>query len=93
MISRDHHARSSRTAPNPRNHLGRPSDVALKNQHVMRTIWMAHNHPSGDPTPSRADEALTQTLKTALAMLDIRLLDHFIVTTMQVLSLAEQGLV
>jgi len=54
---------------------------------------VAHNHPSGDPTPSRADEALTQTLKTALAMLDIRLLDHFIVTPMQVLSLAEQGLV
>ena len=45
MISRDHHARSSRTAPNPRNHLGRPSDVALKNQHVMRTIWMGQNHP------------------------------------------------
>ena len=56
-------------------------------------VLLAHNHPSGDPTPSRADEALTQTLKTALAMLDIRLLDHFIVTPMQVLSLAEQGLV
>ena len=55
--------------PYPRNFIWASKDVALKNQHVMRTIWMAHNHPSGDPTPSRADEALTQTLKTALAML------------------------
>ena len=62
-------------------------------RHEAAAVMVAHNHPSGDPTPSRADEALTQTLKTALAMLDIRLLDHFIVTPMQVLSLAEQGLV
>ena len=62
-------------------------------RHEAGAVMVAHNHPSGDPTPSRADQALTQTLKTALAMLDIRLLDHFIVTPMQVLSLAEQGLV
>ena len=62
-------------------------------RHEAAAVMVAHNHPSGDPTPSRADQALTQTLKTALAMLDIRLLDHFIVTPMQVLSLAEQGLV
>lgn len=79
MISRDHHARSSRTAPNPRNHLGRPSDVALKNQHVMRTIWMVHNHPSGDPTPSRADIDMTRQLVNAAKALNITVHDHVIV--------------
>jgi DNA repair protein RadC len=52
-----------------------------------------HNHPSGTTQPSRADEALTQTLKTALTLVDVRVLDHFIVTTDAVLSFAERGLI
>ena len=53
---------------------------------------LCHNHPSGHPQPSRADEALTQTLKSALALVDVRVLDHFIVTRSAVVSLAEMGL-
>lgn len=57
-------------------------------------VVVAHNHPSsGSPEPSRADEFLTQSLKTALAVVDVRLLDHFIVSGDQVVSFAERGLV
>jgi len=56
------------------------------------SVILAHNHPSGSPEPSRADEALTQTLKQALALVDVRVLDHFIVTRSSVLSFAERGL-
>ncbi len=54
---------------------------------------LAHNHPSGVAQPSRADEAITQTLKQALGLVDVRLLDHFIIAGMQEpLSFAERGL-
>ena len=56
------------------------------------SVILCHNHPSGHDEPSRADEALTQTLKSALALVDVRVLDHFIVTRSSVLSLAERGL-
>lgn len=56
------------------------------------SVILAHNHPSGSAKPSRADEALTQTLKAALALVDVRVLDHFIVTRSIVLSFAECGL-
>lgn len=55
-------------------------------------VVLAHNHPSGSPQPSRADATLTQSLKSALALVDVRVLDHFVVTTTQALSMAEQGL-
>ena len=55
------------------------------------SVILAHNHPSGSPEPSQADLTLTQTLKTALDLVDIRLLDHFIVTNSQVYSMAEHG--
>lgn len=51
-----------------------------------------HNHPSGDPTPSRADEQITQRIKEALALLDIRLLDHLVVAAGGSVSMAERGL-
>ena len=54
-------------------------------------IIVAHNHPSGVPTPSAADLALTRHLGDALGLLDIRLLDHFIVAGDVVYSLAENG--
>ena len=53
----------------------------------------AHNHPSGVAEPSRADELLTQSLKQALALVDVRVLDHFIVAGADVLSFAERGLI
>jgi DNA repair protein RadC len=52
----------------------------------------AHNHPSGVAEPSHADETLTQALKQALALVDVRVLDHFIVAGAGVLSFAERGL-
>jgi DNA repair protein RadC len=56
-------------------------------------VILAHNHPSGVPEPSRADEVLTKTLKNALSLIDTRVLDHFIVARDGVVSLAERGLV
>jgi DNA repair protein RadC len=56
-------------------------------------VVLAHNHPSGSVQPSRADEALTQTLKAALALVDVRVLDHVIVAPGGALSMAERGLV
>ena len=55
-------------------------------------VILAHNHPSGSAEASRADRALTFTLQTALALVDVRVLDHFIVTRTRALSFAEQGL-
>jgi len=55
-------------------------------------VIFAHNHPSGVAQPSTADELLTRQLKDALALVDIRVLDHFIVAGPQALSLAERGL-
>jgi len=55
-------------------------------------VIFAHNHPSGVAEPSRADELLTTALKQALALVDIRTLDHFIVAGTRVVSFAERGL-
>src|SRR6202162_2314994 len=60
--------------------------------HNAAAVVFAHNHPSGVTEPSRADEALTQALKQALALVDIRTLDHFVVAGHQVVSFAERGL-
>ncbi|HRP28140.1 MAG TPA: DNA repair protein RadC [Burkholderiaceae bacterium] len=55
-------------------------------------VVFAHNHPSGAAEPSRADEFLTQTLKSALALVDVRVLDHLVVGRGDVVSFAERGL-
>jgi DNA repair protein RadC len=55
-------------------------------------VVLAHNHPSGLAEPSRADEYLTQTLKSALQLVDVRVLDHIVVGQGQTVSLAERGL-
>jgi DNA repair protein RadC len=55
-------------------------------------VILAHNHPSGAAEPSRADEYLTQTLKSALALVDVRVLDHLVVAQTEVVSFAERGL-
>ena len=61
-------------------------------QHEAASVVLAHNHPSGTVQPSRADEALTQTLKAALALVDVRVLDHVIVARGDALSMAEKRL-
>jgi DNA repair protein RadC len=60
--------------------------------HHAAAVVLAHNHPSGSVQPSRADEVLTQTLKAALALVDVRVLDHVIVAQGQAMSMAERGL-
>lgn len=60
--------------------------------HNAAAMIFAHNHPSGVAEPSRADELLTQALKQALALVDIRTLDHFVVAGGQLTSFAERGL-
>ena len=55
-------------------------------------VILAHNHPSGDTTPSQADKTITQRLVQALQLVDIRVPDHFIVGGTQILSFAEHGL-
>ncbi len=52
----------------------------------------AHNHPSGVAQPSKADELLTRELKDALALVEVKVLDHFIVAGHQAISFAERGL-
>jgi DNA repair protein RadC len=56
-------------------------------------VIFAHNHPSGSEEPSQADEMLTQQLRQALALVDIKVLDHFIVADTRVMSFAERGLI
>jgi DNA repair protein RadC len=55
-------------------------------------VIFAHNHPSGVPEPSRADEVLTSALKQALALVDVKVLDHFVVAGAAAVSFAERGL-
>lgn len=55
-------------------------------------VILAHNHPSGTAEPSRADEFLTQSLKAALQLVDVRVLDHLVVGRGAVVSFAERGL-
>jgi DNA repair protein RadC len=61
-------------------------------QHNAAAVVFAHNHPSGAAEPSLADEALTRTLKEALRLVDVLVLDHFIVTGSTAVSMAEMGL-
>ena len=56
------------------------------------SVILTHNHPSGSVEPSRADIHLTNTLKSALALVDVRVLDHIIIGGVDSLSMAEKGL-
>ncbi|HKO87708.1 MAG TPA: DNA repair protein RadC [Burkholderiales bacterium] len=61
-------------------------------RHNAAAVILAHNHPSGVAEASQADQSLTETLKRALAMVDVRVLDHFIVGRGRAFSFAERGL-
>lgn len=70
-----------------------PREVVRKAlEYNAAAVIFAHNHPSGVADPSRADEQLTRTLQHALALVDIRVLDHLIVAGPRALSFAERGL-
>lgn len=71
-----------------------PREVVLRAlHHHAAAVVLAHNHPSGVAQPSRADELLTQNLKAALALVDVRVLDHVIVAAGGWRSMADLGLV
>jgi DNA repair protein RadC len=61
-------------------------------RHNAAAVILAHNHPSGVAEPSQADELITTRLKEALALVDIRILDHLVVAGSEVVSFAEKGL-
>jgi DNA repair protein RadC len=67
--------------------------VKLTLRHNAAAVILAHNHPSGVPEPSRADEALTRRLRDALGLIDVRVLDHVIVGGTDTTSFAELGLI
>ena len=70
-----------------------PRELVLRALHHGATaVVLAHNHPSGGVRPSSSDEALTHKLRAALALVDVRVLDHIIVAQGQSLSMAEEGL-
>ena len=70
-----------------------PREVAKRALYFnAAAVILAHNHPSGETTPSQADKALTQRLVQALQLVDIRVPDHLIVGGTQILSFAEHGL-
>ena len=70
-----------------------PREVVLRAlHHHAAAVVLAHNHPSGSVQPSAADIALTHNLRTALALVDVRVLDHIIVGAGDALSMAEKGL-
>jgi len=70
-----------------------PREVVTRALHLhAAAVVLAHNHPSGCAEPSRADELLTQNLKAALALVDVRVLDHVIVGHGVALSMAERGI-
>ena len=70
-----------------------PREIVKRALHYnAAAIIFAHNHPSGVAEPSRADEALTQTLKHTLALVDVKVLDHFVVGGDAAMSFAERGL-
>lgn len=61
-------------------------------QHNAAAVIFAHNHPSGYAEPSRADERITRHLQEALALVDVRVVDHIVVGEEKVTSFAERGL-
>lgn len=69
-----------------------PREIARRAlKHNAAAVIVAHNHPSGLAEPSRSDRQVTQRLREALALLDIRLLDHLVVGDGECVSLAERG--
>ena len=61
-------------------------------RHNAAAVILAHNHPSGVPEPSHADQAITTCLKSALALVDVKVLDHFVIAGTRSTSFAERGM-
>jgi len=67
--------------------------VKLALQHNAAAVIFAHNHPSGIAEPSQADKSITRRLQDSLALIDVRVLDHFVIGEEDVVSFAERGLI
>ncbi len=71
-----------------------PREVAkLALAHNAKAVVLYHNHPSGHPEPSNADLHITRSIKEALALLDVQVLDHFVIGAGDIVSFAERGLI
>jgi DNA repair protein RadC len=71
-----------------------PREIAVAAmKHQAAAVILAHNHPSGEVMPSKADHSLTRALQDTLALIDVRVLDHIIVGGVQSFSMAEEGLI
>jgi proteasome lid subunit RPN8/RPN11 len=79
VIDSDDHDRASGTAPQPRHHFQSPIKKLEEYQIDIRCRGMIHNHPSGDPTPSRADIDMTRTIVETAKPLGIAVHDHIII--------------
>ncbi|MGE6711126.1 JAB domain-containing protein [Hyphomonas sp. NPDC076881] len=93
MIRRDDHDRSPWTAPNKRLHLHPRGAFYEQYQLVTAAIRVVHNHPSGDPKPSRADISITREIIDVLGPFDISVHDHLVVGTSGVVSFRTSGLI
>lgn len=79
MIARDHHNSAPNADPQSRHHLWNHLEKMLAFQYDKASRRMIHNHPSGDPTPSRADVDMTRMIVTAAKPLGVEIHDHIIV--------------
>ena len=69
-----------------------PREIVIRTLHYSaHSVVLSHNHPSGDVQPSEADKALTKNLRAALGLIDVRVLDHIIVSSTQSLSMLQGG--
>jgi len=90
-----HAARAGSSQPQP---WRRGLAAARRRQYAVQAsanaaaVIFAHNHPSGVAQPSQSDELLTRNLKEALSLIEVKVLDHFIVAGHQAISFAERGL-
>lgn len=93
MIARDHHNSAPNADPQSRHHLWNHLEKMLAFQYDKASRRMIHNHPSGDPSPSRADIDLTRQIAEAAKRLGIALHDHIIIGAGGYTSLRAQGLI
>lgn len=92
MIARDHHNSAPNADPQSRHHLWNHLEKMLAFQYDKASRRMIHNHPSGDPTPSRADIDMTKQVIEAARALSVQVHDHLIVGREGVASFKQLGL-
>jgi len=69
-----------------------PREIAKRAlRHNAAAVIIAHNHPSGVAEPSQADRAITDRIRDTMALIDVRLMDHFVVGDGEIVSFAERG--